>query len=240
MRSLSVVMVVMLIFSSTLWAAGPVFSGSLRTSGVVLANSVHLPDGGTVRSGDTILARPGGWAVISSPSHGRVEVRPNSEARLAGDQIALARGAVAASRVAVQVNGYTVRPQEPASAHKNWYAVAHRNGRLVVAAHRGNVLIASHAGPPVLVPEGSFAQQTTSSPDQQQQPPSPEQQQEQESGKKKKGAGAAGAAAAGGWTIGALSHGASVALVVGIGAGVAVAAAGLAVALSDEAPSPSQ
>ena len=229
MRILSVMMTVMLIFSSTVWAAGPAFTGNLRSSGVVLTNAVPAPDGGTVRSGDTVTTRPGALAVVTSATHGRVELRPDSEARFANDRLELTRGAVAATRLPVAVDGFTIQPQDPATG---WFAVAKRDGRLVVAAHRGNVLIAAAGAPPVVVNEGAVAQQQ----EQQQQEPQPAQD-ELEKDKKKKRRRAAGAAT-GGWTIGSLGHAASVALVVGVGAGVAAASVGAAVALSDESPSP--
>ena len=228
MRILATIMAVVLVFSSMVWAAGPAFVGNLRSSGVVLTNSIPMPDGGTVRSGDVVTTQSGALAVILSASHGRLEVRANSEARLIGDHLRLERGSVAASRMAVEAGGYTIRAENPTVA---WFAVANRGGRLVVAAHHGNVVIASAGEPPVVVNEGSVAQQeqapANSQPDQDQ----PEQQK-----KKKRAAGAA----AGGWTIGSLSHAASVALVVGVGAAVAGTAAGLAVSLNEAGPSPSR
>ena len=240
-RLLATMMAVMLVVSSTAWAAGAVFVGSLHSTGVVLTNAVHMPDGGTVRSGDSISTQPGALAVISSPTYGRLEVRANSEARLNGNRVQLERGAVAASRLPVQVGSYTISPQNPTST---WFAVANRDGRLLVAAHKGNVIIASAGAPPVVVEEGSLAQQpkqeeasTTpqAAPDQ---PQTDQPATNQQTGKKKKRAAAG--AAAGAWTIGGLSHAASIALVVGVGAAVAGTAAGAAVAISDSSPSPSR
>ncbi len=228
-QCLAVTMAAVLLYSTTLWAAGPELTGSLRTSGVVLTNSIQLPDGGTVRSGDRLSTRSPGLAVIASSSYGRVEVRSGSEARLVGDRVRLEQGAVASARAAIEVDQFTV---EPKGSAPGWFAVAKRNGRTVVAAHRGGVLIAAAGEPPVLVPEGSYAVL-----ERENQPSDNDQEKDKEKGKGKKKKGAAAGAAAGGWTIGGLSHAASVALVVGIGAGVAVAAAGLAVALSEEAPS---
>ncbi|MBI3695315.1 MAG: hypothetical protein HY238_10835 [Acidobacteria bacterium] len=223
MRPLAVLTSILVLFSSTLWAADSAFVGTLRPSGVVLANAMTLPDGGTVRSGDSITTQPAALAVISSPSWGRLEVRFDSEARLASDRVLLARGAVVSSRLPVEVAGFTVRPENPAHA---WFAVAQRNGRLVVAAHRGNLLIASTGALPVLVPEGSVASQGQ----EQDQPPEPEK------GKKKRAA----AAASGGWTIGSLSHAASIALLIAVGAAAAAAVAGLSLGGGKEAtPSPS-
>ncbi len=214
---------VLLVFSTTTWAAGPVFTGNLRVTGTVMANSVPMPDGGTVSSGDRIVTLAKSLAVISSPAEGRIEVRPDSEARFASDRVALHRGALAANRMAIEVDGFSIRPQDPARA---WFAVAKRDGRLLVAAHRGNVIISAAGAPAVTVSEGSYATHIQG-------------QEEPEKDKKKK-KGAAGAAAGGGWTIGGLSHAASIALVIGIGAGAAAAVAGAAVALSNEKPSLSQ
>ncbi len=234
MRTLSITMVVMLVFSTTVWAAGPVFAGNARTSGVVLTNSIQLPDGGTIHGGDSITTGKG-LAVITSASHGRVEVRADSLARFTAGSVELERGVVASSRLTVETAGYTIVPQGTArNGEDAWFAVANRQGRLMVAAHRGTVLIAAAGAPPVVLPEGSYAEQDSTSAQQDAQPPA--QAEEKDKGRKKKGAAAG--AASGGWTIGSLSHAASVALVVGVGAGVAAASVGAAVALSDEGPSP--
>ena len=230
MRALALMMVVMLVFSSTIWAATPEFLGRLHSSGVVLTNAVQIPDGGTVRSGDSISTQPGGLAVITSSSHGRLEVRPDSQARLAADRVQLERGSVAASRLPIEIGGYTVRPETTGSS---WFAVANRDGHLVVAAYRGNVIIASAGAPPVVVNEGSLAQQAGEQEQTQGTPQTDRDQPQQEPGNKKK-------KAAGGWTIGSLSHAGSVALLVGLGAAGAAASAGAAVALTGQNPSPSR
>jgi hypothetical protein len=207
--------------------SGPV---ALRTSGIVVVNGVAMPDGGSVGNGDTITTGPGGLAVFATSGIGRVEVRPESEVRLDAAGVLLGRGAVATSRLPVLAGAVTIRTQD----REGWYAVARRDGRLIVAAHRGSVLIAAAGAPPVLLPQGSYAEQ-----DQEQ-----EAEREQPKEKKKRKGGArpaagAGAAKAGGWTIGSLSHAASVILVVGVGAGVAVTTAGLAV-LNESGPSPDE
>ena len=246
-----------LAFSYTIWSAGPVLVGNLHSSGIVMTNSVPMPDGGTVRTGDRIVTTKGSLAFVTSLSLGRLEVRSDSVARLGADRIQLERGAVASDRLPIEAAGYTIRPQTTRPASRPvWFAVAKRDGRLVVAAHRGNILIASATAPPVLVAEGSVAEQEPQPQQQPEQPPAqpqdqqqtpeqtPEQPQEQASdqqqkgGKKKKGAAAA---ATGGWAIGTLSHAASVALVVGAGAAVAGTAAGVASTRSESStPSPSQ
>ncbi len=217
--------VALVVFSTVLWPAGPFLTGNLRTRGVVVANAVPQPDGATVRSGDTIATGSGSLAIITSATHGRVEIRADSEARLGTDAIELARGAVASSLLPVTADRFTVRPQ---ASDRAWYAVARRDGRLLVAAHRGNVLIAAAGVPPVLVPEGSYA---TEDDEPAAVPP------DQHKKKKRRTRAAAGAASAGGWTIGGLGHAASIALVAGLSAGVVGATAGVAL-LNDSSPSP--
>ncbi|MBI3665014.1 MAG: hypothetical protein HY236_02120 [Acidobacteria bacterium] len=229
MKGLSVTMVMMLISSSAVWAAEPEFIGNLHTAGIVLTNSVPLPDGATVRSGDRISTQPGAVALIFLSSRGRLELRSNSEARLGNGSVQLERGVVASSHLAVEAGGYTVRPQTPGSG---WFAVARREGRVAVAAHRGAVLIVSAGAPPVVVPEGSLAQQRS------EQSPAQEQQIEQKDQQKEKPARQTAAKNAG-WTLGNMSHGASVALVVGLGLGVAAASAGAAMSLQSASSGPS-
>src|SRR5713226_4167057 len=132
MRILACLMTVMLFFSSMIWAAGPAFVGTLRTSGGVLANSAPMPDGGTIRGGDAVKTEPRSVGLITSPVYGRLEVRSDSEARLASDRVRLERGAVASSQLPIEVDKYTIRPQGGAPA---WFAVGNRGGRLIVAAH---------------------------------------------------------------------------------------------------------
>jgi hypothetical protein len=207
--------------------AVPALAVNLRASGAVVVNSVPVRDGATVRTGDTLATGFDSLAILISAAAGRAELRADSEARLAPEGLILSRGAAAASRLPISVGRYTIRP---ASSEAAWYAVGRRSGRLVVAAHRGSVLIASLGEPPVVVPEGSYAQ----SEDQEASPPP-----RSRSPRRKGARPAAGVSAdtAGGWTIGGLSHAASVALVVGIGAGVAAVTAGV-VSLGGSGPSP--
>lgn len=217
----------LLTFSTVLWPAGPGLTGNLRTRGVVVANSVPQPDGATVRSGDTIATGSNSLAIITSATHGRIEVRADTEVRLGTDDIELARGAVASSLLPITADRFTVRPQ---GSDRAWYAVARRDGRLLVAAHRGNVLIAAAGAPPILVPEGNYATE-----DDEPAVASPDKNKNKK--KKRRTRAAAGAASAGGWTIGGLGHAASVTLVVGVSAGVVATTAGVAL-LNDSSPSP--
>jgi hypothetical protein len=240
MRCFSMLMAVVLMWSSTAGAAGPGWVGSLRSTGIVLANAVPMPDGSTVRSGDRIACGPDSVAFITSPGQGRVELRSDSAALLAPDHVQLERGIVAASRLPITVSGYTIRPVDPDHA---WYTVASRQGQLLVAAHQGNVLISSAAGAaPILLAQGSQAERPAAGqpptndpwPDQEAQAPLPAPQR-----RRHRRAGAVAGASTGGWTIAGFGHAASVALLIGAGAAVAVVSVGAAVALSDQTPSPS-
>ena len=250
-RPLAALTAALLLFSSVVWAAGPELVGSLRASGVVVTNSIPMPDGGTVMSGDSISTDRGSLAIITSLAIGRLEVRANSQARLASDRVRLERGAVASSHLAVETGRFTVRPETSGRA---WFSVASQNGRLLVAAHRGNVIIAARGFPQVVVPEGNVAVQNESQQGEApvQEPGQPEDQsatlpqtsseqppraQARNKNKKRKSAGGAAGATAPAWAIGSLSHAASIALVAGIGAAAVGAAA--AVSVGNSGPSPS-
>lgn len=243
MRAVAHLVLILLMCPSLPRAAGPPFTGHLRSTGIVVTNSVALPDGATVASGDAISTSAGGLAQVTFPAHGRLEVRPDSVARLGASRVLLERGAVAADHLPIDAGGYTIHAQNPSGG---WFAVAHRGGRILVAAHRGNVLIAAAGRQPLVVPEGSFAQQDRPAPEQGQeeaepQPADPPKRPAKSRKRRRAAAPAAGAgagSAGGGWTIGGLSHSASVALVVAAGAGLA--SVGAAVSLSGENPSPSR
>ena len=239
MRCFSMLMAVLLIWSSTAGAAGPGLVGSLRSTGIVLANAVPMPDGSTVRSGDRIACGPDSVALITSPGQGRVEVRSDSAALLARDYVQLERGVVASSRLPITVSGYTIRPADSDHA---WYTVASRRGQIFITAHQGNVLISSAAGvAPLLLAQGTQAERPAAS-----QPPTNDPAPDQETRptdphpRRSRRAGAVAGASTGGWTIAGLSHAASLALVVGAGAAVAAVSVGAAVALNDQTPSTSQ
>jgi hypothetical protein len=238
MRFAAVMASVILVLSPISWGAASHVIGVLRATGIVMTNSVPMPDGGTICEGDLIRTAPGSSAVIASRS-GRVEIRENSEAQLRSGGVKLLRGAAASAQIPIDVGGYTVRPRNAAAG---WFAVSNRNGRIVVAAHRGDLLIASAYAPQVVVPEGSVAEQ-----EQDHQQDSQQQPKEQDSTRSptertaarrkthRKAAAAAGGAA-GGWSMGSLSHAASVAALAGVA--VAGTVAGTAVALSESGPSP--
>ena len=226
-----------LFLSAGLCAAGPPGYARMSTVGTVWTNSVALPSGTTVHPGDRIATGRNAVAVVSSSATGRVEVRQNSDVTLADRYVALHEGVVLSEKVAVTLADYKVKPKD--SQGNPWFAVASRRGRVLIAAYRGDVLIAKAGLAPVLVPAGSYAVPA----------PGPEPRKKAKSKERTcEGSGRTrGAVAAGGlppktkegWTIGSLSHGASVALVAGIGAGAAVGAVS-AFALGDPSPNPSQ
>ena len=225
-----------LILSAGVSTAGPPTNARMSTVGTVWTNSVALPSGTTVHPGDRIATGRHAVAVISSPATGRVEVRQNSEVTLAARYVALHEGVVAAEGMTVTLAGHEVKPKGNES--DPWFAVASRQGRVLVAAYRGDVLIAKAGLAPVLVPAGSYAVPA----------PAPKRRKSEKARSKEappqrnRGAVAAGGLPPKieeGWTIGPLSHGTSVALVAGIGAGAAVGTVA-AFALGDPSPSPSQ
>ena len=228
-----------LAFSSALAAAGPLGYGRMSTVGTVWTNSVALPSGTTVHRCDRIATGRNAVAVISSPAAGRVEVRPNSDVTLADRYVALHEGVVASEKGAVVLADYKVKPKD--SQGNPWFGVASRQGRVLVAAYRGDVLIARAGLAPVLVPAGSYAVPAPSPEPRKSEKTKRNANTREESGRNR------GAVAAGGlppktnegWKIGPLSHGTSVALVAGIGAGVAAGTVA-AFALGDPSPSPSQ
>jgi len=230
-RTLAVVLAWALASSTSVWTAGPPWM-TLRTRGVVVQNSVPARDGATARPGDRITTDADGLAILTSPEIGRAEVRGDSDARLGAARIELERGAVAASRLPVFTGGFVLSPQGGGNA---WYAVARRDGRLLVVAHRGAVVIDTAGAPAVVVPEGHYAEKTASV-DEPERPPAESKETKRQ--KRRRGAAAAGTASSGGWTIGSLSHAASVALIVGVGAGVAVTTAAIARSVSESGPSP--
>ncbi len=204
-------------------AASPV--GTVTSTGPVTVSGESLPAKGVpswpVVQGDEIVTERGGVAVLSSAA-ARVEIREGSEVRLGEDHVRLESGAVGADNYSVRFGDYTARAKDP-QAGPSWFVVADRDGRQLVAAHRGDVIIRGAGTAPILVPAGSYAL-----------PPAGREEQDSD---RDRGGGAATAGSSGGWTIGSLSHGKSVALVLGLGAaGTAGAVVGLTG--GEEAPPP--
>ena len=228
--------VIALSLAAPLQAAGP--GGTLSTAGNVWTNAVLLPSGTTVHSGDRIETDHGAFAILWSRTMGRVEIRSDSEVTLADGHLRLHRGAVAGSGISVLLEGYSVEPV-PGESTDSWFAVADRDGKQLVAAHRGPVRIVQAGMAPILVPAGSYAVSAGESDE--------EEQDTEKAGGKTQSQGARGAAAAGGvggkaaggFTIGSLSHAASVALITAAGA-AAVGGTVAAITLNDPSPSPSR
>jgi len=235
--------------------------GVMTASGEVWMNSVLLPGGAQVAAGDRIATGDSGHAVIHSRQQGRVEILRGSYATLEHRRVLLHRGAVRSARTPVRSGAYTIEPE--GGAQQSSFSVAKRQGRLLVAAHNGGVRISGQGMTPLLVPAGGYAERDTASASEKTAPPADnapvaapadgtsesarnegdgegeEGEDEKENSGAAKTAGTATAAGIGGWTIGTLSHAASVAIVAG--GATAVAGTTAAVALRDsESVSPSQ
>ena len=178
-----------------------------------------------VLAADQISTDGEGSALISSPAMGRIEIWKNSKVTVAEDHVSLREGTVGSERLPVRWGNYTVSAKDHAA--RNWFVVADREGQVLVAAHRGDVLISRSGAAPLLVPAGSYAMPA----------PAPKKTDDDDDGDRKRGAAAtAGSAAAAGWTIGTLSHAASIAIAVGVGAAVTT---GAVVGLTgDDGPEP--
>ena len=224
--------VLILSLTAAVWAGEPSNTANLITSGTVWTNTVALPSGSTVRSGDRIKTDAAGTALILSPTAGRVEVRGNSEVTFAVDQITLHDGVIATGRLPVQLGDVQIQVKDPSP--QALVVVANRDGKQLIAAHRGDALITRAGLAPVLVPAGSYAM-PGDSPGGDGQTASKDDDDDDSGGAVPAGKGTA---AKEGWTIGSMSHPGSVALVVGLGA-AAVGGTVAGVALSGDSPSPS-
>ena len=225
--------VFILSLTTAVWAGEPSSTANLITSGTVWTNTVALPSGSTVRSGDRIKTDTAGTALILSPTVGRVEVRGNSEVTFAGDQITLHDGVIATGSLPVQLGDAQIQVRDPGP--RALVVVANRDGKQLIAAHRGAALITQPGLAPVLVPAGSYAMPGGS-------PGGDGQTAKKDDDDDDSGGGAVpagkGSAAKEGWTIGSMSHQASITLVAAVGA---TAAAGIiaGVALTGSSASPS-
>ena len=122
-------------------AASPV--GTVTSTGVVRVSGESLPAQGVpswpVVSGDEIVTEKGGAAVLSWSS-ARIEIRERSQVKLGEDHLRLESGAVGADNYSIRFGDYTARPKDP-EAGRSWFVVADRDGKQLVAAHRGDVVI---------------------------------------------------------------------------------------------------
>jgi hypothetical protein len=214
----------MTLLASAVCHAATLPTALLSTAGIVWTNGVALPSGSSVRAGDTVATGSGGFAVIRSSWSKRVEVRGNSNVTLQSDGLTLQSGVVASEYLPVRHKEHRFAMKTPGGG--SLLVVAIRDGQPVVGAHGGDVLITSAGGAPVLVPAGHYAL-----------PSVPNKNQENGEESTRKRTPPAGQTSQPGWTIGPLSHGASVALVVSaVAGGVAFSTA----ALLGDSPSPSQ
>ena len=198
--------------------AGPL--GGLTVSGKVWTNQVALPSGSSVYAGDRVQTDASGLAVLGTGTH-RVEIRPDSSVTLRGDSLDLHRGAAGSSRADI-VLGDTAVSTEGAS-DESWFVVSETDGRVLVAAYRGDAVIRERDGRRTVVPAGSFAM-AAAAPQDPQQPAQPTGGQ---------GRGAQSAATKGKWSFGKLSATHWVLIATG---GAAAATAG--VVASGESVSP--
>ena len=211
------------------WAGEPSATANLITSGTVWTNDVALPSGSTVRSGDRIKIDSTGTALISSAATGRLEVRGDSEVTFATEQITLHEGVVATGSLPVQLGRFQIQVKDPSP--QALIVVANRDGKQLIAAHRGAALVTQTGLAPVLVPAGSYAMPGR-------RPDKAATKDDDDDDRGGAVPAGRGKAAEEGWTIGSMSHQGSVALVVGIGA-AAVGGTVAGIALSGESTSPS-
>ena len=255
----------MLSLTAIAWAGEASATANLITTGTVWTNSVALPSGSTIRSGDRIKTGSAGTALVLSPTTGLIEVRRNSEVTFTAARLTLHNGVVSTGHLPVRLGDFEMQVKDPNP--QALVVVANRDGKQLVAAHRGDALITGAGLVPVLVPAGSYAVSAGGPADKSKSGTTTKEEDDDdgrpadESGTTTKedddddDAGAAGAAGAGGaggaavpaaagkaaeigWTIGSLTHQASVALVAGVGA----AAAGgtiAGIALTGDSTSPS-
>ena len=229
---------VSLTISTLSWAAEP---ASLATAGTVWANAVLLPSGTTLHEGDHVTTGRASTAVISSRSTGRVEVREQSAVSLGDGNVVLHKGVVATAKAPIRLDGIEIEPRGGKDA---LVVVAKRDGRMLIAAYRGEAIIHADGLTPVLVSSGQYAIPAASGGS-----GSRNGATKNAAGEKadkddddRDGtaipAGSGTSSSSGGWTIGSLSHGNSVALAAGIGA-AAVGGAVAGFALIGDSPSPS-
>ncbi len=205
--------------------------GGVTVSGDVWTNQAALPSGSNVYAGDEIRTAPDAFAVLESPATGRLELRGGTQARVDDGAVALERGVVASDTLAVQVDDLEIEARDPKA--DNWFVVENKDGRRLIAAYRGDVVIRGGAAGSLVVPAGSYAMAAAAAPA----PKKSSDDEDQKNKKKKRAGGAVGAGAATGWSIGTLSHAASVALVTA-GTAAALGGAVAAGAFREDSSSP--
>lgn len=132
--------------ASPLSAAGPAAVGRIVSTPVAAVNGVHIPDEGTLFSGDRLTTGAQGWARVLLPQGEQIHLAAQSEARAtrqsSGLEVELVTG-----RLTVQArgeNGINVRSNgleiQPAAATKTVWEVARLGeGVTQVTAFQGAV-----------------------------------------------------------------------------------------------------
>jgi hypothetical protein len=211
MRRLLVLTLVCALAALPLTAASPL--GGVTVSGDVWTNQAALPSGSSVYAGDEIRTAPGALAVLSSPATGRVELRGATRATVDAKTIALEQGVVASQRMAVQFDDLEIAARDAQA--DNWFVVENNAGRRLIAAYRGDVVIRGGSAGSFVVPAGHYAMAAAAAPAPRQAAPRGDDDKKEDDDDDKRAGGAAGAASKSGWSLGSLSHGASVAVVTG-------------------------
>ena len=207
--------------------------GGLTGSGPIWTNDALLPSGSGVHAGDEIRTGEGALGVLESPAFGRLEIRPDSLARLDADSVELHRGTVASSRAAVRVRGVRIAPQ---GEEEDWIVVRQAAGETLVAAYRGAAVIQVAGATRLTVPAGSYALAAAPPAAQQKQQAEP-QEDDDDDAAAAPARGAAQAGKKGGWKLGSLASPTGAIVLTGI---AAAAVTGVAVTggTRDEAASP--
>jgi len=202
--------------------AGPPVVRHLSTAGTVWINATALPSGSLIYNGDTVATAENGFALLTAPEQGRVEIRRDTLVSVAAREITLKGGVVASDGLPVRLGADLVRPAGRGESNP-WFVVADRDGQKLVAAYRGSVLVAREGGEPLVIPEGFYAV-PSNTPDEKTEADLP---------------GTNPAPPGGGhWAIFSLTSGTAVAFIVSLGA-TAVFASMVAYTLGQESVSPS-
>jgi hypothetical protein len=168
--------------------------GGLTVSGRVWTNQVALPSGSSVYAGDRIQTDPGGLAVLGMGTH-RVEIRPESSVTLRGDSLDLHRGAAGSTGSDIVMGDTAISAQ--GANNDSWFVVSETDGKVLVAAYRGDAVIRERDGRRTVVPAGSFAMAAAA--------PQAARKPADSSATGSQGRGAARAATKGKWRFGKLS-----------------------------------
>lgn len=214
--------------------------GGLTTAGPVWSNQVAVPSGSSVYAGDLIETGAEGLAVLSSPTAGRIEIRPESKVSLSAEAVLLNKGVVAVNKKQVRVGEFEIAARDAGA--DNWFVVSEQDGERMIAAYRGDVVVRG-GSESFVIPQGSFALAAAAMPPLPKDTGKASEEDDDDNDKagavikrKPRAAGrAAGAGSKSGWSIGSLGTKASIALVT---AGSAAAITGAATTLTGDDASP--